>query len=379
MPKVDNTNIRKRAENSFQIRIAYQGKVHYREFQGSLAEARIFRDKLRLEIASGLITSYEKITFEQFLTEVFDKNKLQFHEPNYRKSVWGHFRNYLQPLANLQMNKITALDIDNLFTDIRTNKSHLSETTLEGVYTTLNTMFNHAEMKQLVAKNPMKFVTRPKGRKFRKVNMWSVKEQLHFLEVAKEVQPQYYPVYVLGFYMGRRRSELLAITWDNINFDKKLITLEKKIQTTVTPYPSIKYYGKNSHTLKTLSVVDEVLDILKQIQATKMTQAISNKTPLPKPTDLVFTDENGKLLHLDTVTRNFKKLATELNLPLPFTFHSTRHKLITDLNRAGHNARDIANYVGHSTTQMALDVYYHPNEESIESTANKISEMYNDR
>ena len=40
-------------------------------------------------------------------------------------------------------------------------------------------------------------------------------------------------------------------------------SLEKKIQTTVTPYPSIKHYGKNSHTLKTLSVVDEVLDNLK--------------------------------------------------------------------------------------------------------------------
>ena len=275
------------------------------------------------------------------------------------------------------MSKITALDIDKLFADIRETKSHLSETTLRNLYTTLNTLFNHAEMKQLVSKNPIKYVNRPKARNFRRINMWSVEEQMHFLQVAKEVQPQYYPVYVLGFYMGRRRSEILAISWDNINFDKKLISLEKKIQTTVTPYPSIKHYGKNSHTLKTLSVVDEVLDILKQIQATKMTQAISNKTPLPKPTDLVFTDENGKLLHLDTVTRNFKKLATELNLPLPFTFHSTRHKLITDLNRMGHNARDIANYVGHSTTQMALDVYYHPNEESIESTANKISEMYN--
>ena len=377
MPKVDNSNITKRADGSYQIRIQHNNKTIRREFKGSLAEARMFRDKLRLEVASGLV-SYDNIKFEDFLVQVFDKNKLQFLEPNYRKSVWGHFNNYLQPLAKLQMNKITALIIDKLFTDIRTNKSHLAETTLEGVYTTLNTIFNYAEMKQVISRNPMKFVTRPKGNKFRKVNMWTIKEQLHFLDNAKVLQPKYYPVYLLGFYMGRRRSELLAITWDNIHFDKKLITLEKKIQTTVTPYPSIKYYGKNSHTLKTLSVVDEVLDILKQIQATKMTQAISNKTPLPKPTDLVFTDENGKLLHLDTVTRNFKKLATKLKLPLPFTFHSTRHKLITDLNRAGHNARDIANYVGHSTTQMALDVYYHPNEESIESTANKISELYNE-
>ena len=376
MPKVDNSNITKRAENSYQVRIQNNAKTIRREFKGTLAEARMFRDKLRLEVASGLV-SYDNIKFNSFVFDVFDKDFLQFQEPNYRDELLGQNRRYLKPLANLQLNKITVLEIDKLFADIRTNKSHLAEKTLENLYTTLNRLFNYAHMKQLVSQNPMKFVIRPKGRKFRKISMWSIEDQRHFLEMAKEVQPQYHPVYVLGFYMGRRRSELLAITWDNINFDKKLITLNKSIRTKVTPYPSIKYYGKNSHTLKTLSVTDEVLDILTSIQATKTTQAIANKAPLPNPTDFVFADENNKLVQLDTVTRNFKKLAEELKLPYPFTFHSSRHKLITDLNRAGHNARDIANYVGHSTTQMALDVYYHPNEESIEDTANKISELYN--
>jgi len=196
MPKVDNTNITKLSENYYHIRIAHNHKIHSKHIRGTLAEARLLRDKLRLEIASGLITSYDKITFEQFVFEVFDKNYLQFKEPNYRKELLGQYRRYLTPLSNVQLSKITALDIDKLFADIRETKSHLSETTLRNLYTTLNTLFNHAEMKQLVSKNPIKYVNRPKARNFRRINMWSVEEQMLFLQTAKEVQPQYYPVYV---------------------------------------------------------------------------------------------------------------------------------------------------------------------------------------
>jgi len=379
MPKVDNSNIRKIAENYYQIRITHNHKVHSKHIEGTLAEARIFRDKLRLEIATGLITSYEKITLQKFIFDIFIKDHLAFKEVNTKQGYISIFKNYLQPLANNQMSKITTLDIDNLFADIREKKPHLTETTLSNIYKALNSLFNYALRKQLVSQNPMRFANRPKPIAFRKLNMWSLEDVSKFLEVAKEVQPKFHPIYALGFYMGRRRSELLAITWDNIDFDKSLITLDKTIRTKVTPYPSIKNYGKNSHTLKTLSVIPQVLEILKIIQNEKIAEAISSKKPIPRPSDFVFADENNKLIHVDTVTRNFKKLATELKLPFPFTFHSSRHKFITDLNRLGVNPRDIADYVGHSTTAMALNVYYHPNEESIENTANKISEMYNEQ
>ena len=70
MPKVDNSNITKRAENSYQVRIQNNAKTIRREFKGTLAEARMFRDKLRLEVASGLV-SYDNIKFNSFKINSF--------------------------------------------------------------------------------------------------------------------------------------------------------------------------------------------------------------------------------------------------------------------------------------------------------------------
>ena len=93
----------------------------------------------------------------------------------------------------------------------------------------MGTMFKAAKMNDLIAKHPMDSVrfTKP-VRAPDDIHFLTRDEQIRFLEVAK--RSHNYNQYALILETGLRTGEMIGLTWDAIDFEKRTLTVNKTLE-----------------------------------------------------------------------------------------------------------------------------------------------------
>lgn len=144
-----------------------------------------------------------------------------------------------------------------------------------------------------------------------------------------------YPIIYLAFNTGMRLSELLALEWTDINFEKKKLHINK------SSHYGIKKEGKQSghylSSVKTdkeriIDLADEDISFLKKHKAEQNRQRLTFKGKY-YDNNLVFAKSDGTYLRNDSVSKAFTNFANRLGYKV--TFHSTRHFHITSLLMMG--------------------------------------------
>lgn len=72
----------------------------------------------------------------------------------------------------------------------------------------------------------------------------------------------------------------------------------------------------------------------------------------------LFTDELGRALHPEYVSRRFRELSRRAGLPV-IRFHAARHTAATLALEAGIDVKIVSEMLGHSTTRITQDLYQH--------------------
>ena len=100
--------------------------------------------------------------------------------------------------------------------------------TIRQAYITMGTMFKAAKMNDLIAKHPMDGVrfTKP-VRATDDIKFLTRDEQRVFLETAK--RSRNYNQYALILETGLRTGEMIGLTWDAIDFEKRTLTINKTL------------------------------------------------------------------------------------------------------------------------------------------------------
>ena len=75
-------------------------------------------------------------------------------------------------------------------------------------------------------------------------------------------------------------------------------------------------------------------------------------------TGLVFTREDGQVLHPEHVTKRFARLVREAVLP-PITLHGVRHSYATAALAAGEPLKVVSERLGHASTSITANLYQH--------------------
>lgn len=136
--------------------------------------------------------------------------------------------------------------------------------TIRQAYITMGTMFKAAKMNDLIAKHPMDGVrfTKP-VRATDDIKFLTRDEQRVFLETAK--RSRNYNQYALILETGLRTGEMIGLTWDAIDFEKRTLTVNK----TLKFRHGEKYWRagppKTQHSYRTIPLTDRAYEILKGI------------------------------------------------------------------------------------------------------------------
>jgi integrase len=102
--------------------------------------------------------------------------------------------------------------------------------TLGHVRNILNQCFKYALREELIDKNPCDFLVLPKKKK-REVDYYNEEEIKEMLDSFRG--DKLYPLIYLDVLYGLRRSEILGLQWDSVDFDRNLLYIKH----TVVPTP----------------------------------------------------------------------------------------------------------------------------------------------
>ena len=166
----------------------------------------------------------------------------------------------------------------------------------------------------------------------------------------------YEALFVLALATGMRRGELLALKWDDIDFDNASLQVQRTLQKTLRGYVFAK--PKTTRSRRRIALSATVLAALKRhrVQQAETRLKLGDAwTEL----DLVFPSALGRMYEPSNFVRyQFKPIIKRTGLP-NVRLHDLRHTAATLLLAKGINPKVVSEMLGHSNVSNTLNVYGH--------------------
>jgi len=234
----------------------------------------------------------------------------------------------------------------------------------------LSPALRQAYRDDLIAKNPYEFMPSIKKEKSRM--SYYNKDELEQLFKFTDNSPLKLIVRIAAYY-GFRRSELIGLKWEAIDFEQKMITIQHKVLNVEgVLYLSDTLKTTSSH--RTLPLLPEIEELLlerkAQIENNKFMFGRSYNT---KYLDYVFVDDIGDLFNPDQVSDRFNNILKKNNLR-HIRFHDLRHSCASLLVASKIPMKNIQEWLGHSNFSTTADVYSHLDYTTKLESANAITQ-----
>lgn len=166
----------------------------------------------------------------------------------------------------------------------------------------------------------------------------------------------------IAAYYGLRKSEIIGLKWDSVNFEEKKLTVRRKVSST---YGSGKEMIFVENQLKTESSIRTfpLIPHIEQMLIERKTLEEYYSKLLGKDFDreydgFVCRDNFGKLITPNFVTSHFKYIIQKNKLK-HIRFHDLRHSCASLLLANGVSMKAIQEWLGHSTFNVTANFYSH--------------------
>lgn len=328
------------------------------------------------------ITS-EKITLKDFMTAWLD-NEVAL---NVKSTTMQTYRSVIKARILPHLGDVKVQDLTPAMLDAWIRKLvelGFSHSSIRVTYSVIRDALNYAvQPSQLISSNPVLYVKIPKNapKNIVKRTIITPEQFNSLLEKYPFGTPYYVPIALL-FCTGIRISELVGLTWDDIGFDRKIISIRKQI-VYISKLGYVFATPKSNSGTRNISVGDSLLTVLKEWHARqKVNEArygdayvyvyrSNDNTVLwqskgagildfPR-TELVCTQDDGRAINKRSLMRLLKD--NGLNA------HSFRHTHATILAENGAHPKGLASRLGHSKINVAQDLYVHDTQKMQEGFA----------
>jgi integrase len=180
---------------------------------------------------------------------------------------------------------------------------------------------------------------------------WGEEEVTRFLEAAKPTP--YYVIFYAALFTGMRRSELLALRWQDVNFMLSQVYVSRSLHQLRDG--SFKFMStKTAKGRRMVALPPSAILVLNaHYDKQKLERALMGGNPLTAD-DLVFSTIEGKPLRPNTVTRAWTMIAARAGLKV-IRLHDARHTHASLMLKQGVHPKIVQERLGHSTIAITLD------------------------
>ena len=185
----------------------------------------------------------------------------------------------------------------------------------------------------------------------------------------------------IAAYYGLRRSEVLGLKWDAIDFDKGTLSVCRKITSiNADGHEQLRVYDtlKTEASVRTLPLIPHIEKMLKERLKLEMQYSQMLKGDFDRTFDgFVCRDNTGAIITPEYATKHFKEVVRKYKLR-PLRFHDLRHSCASLLLANGVSMKAIQDWLGHSTFNVTANFYSHLDYKSRISSAEVISNALGD-
>jgi len=243
----------------------------------------------------------------------------------------------------------------------------LKPASIELLSNTINAVFVTAMQDDIIQKNPnqgaLKMLSKGDGWKKTHRPALTKSQQKEFMDYIhySDLYRRWENLFIFLFGTGCRIGETIGLRWENIDFDKELITIDHSVQYLKREF--ITGTPKTESSNRNIPMIPSVKEALKKEQQLAVLTQIEKDDNVPGKTGLIFRNHRGKMFHPSMINQTIKNIVSAYNTihpdtPLPdFSVHQTRHTFATRLCENNINMKVIQSVMGHSDISTTMDIY----------------------
>lgn len=311
------------------------------------------REEFEKKVTRGGFTEYKDMLFESYIEKWVNEQE-NFLKPTTLTGYKGIVKNHIIPFFSNK--RILLVDITPQHIQEYYNlkaKNGLSPGSVQRHHSLIRKALQNAVMKDVILYNPADRTQRPKQPKYNP-QIYDA-EQLKTLLISVKDTPIEVPITICCHY-ALRRGEVLGLQWKNIDFEKRIITIQNSV---VRAGKAIfQESTKTQSSNRILPMDDEIYNYLKEHKKHQRTNShLFGK--MYDENDFVCTWDDGRPFSPEYLSHAFKRILKKIDLP-PIRFHDIRHSVATELLNSGVDLKVIQEYLGHSTIGITANYYLHP-------------------
>lgn len=326
-------------------------------------------------VAVKEVDKTEDILFVDFLQSYLPIKKQQVEPVTYNayvktaETICNYFKNMRLKLKDLKPYHIEG------FYKSQYDKG-LSGNSVLKYHVLIRECLQYGVRNDFVLTNVADKVTRPKVTKF-KASFYSVEEIQKLFEAIKEHE-LHLPIMLTAMY-GFRRSEVLGLKWEAIDFENKIIKVQHKVLETKVDgkrciYKSNKLKNETSNRILPLLPQAEEL-LLKQKEQIEMNKSKLGKCYNEQNLEYVCVDNIGRLILPNRLTKAFNKILAKNGLR-HIRFHDLRHSCASIMLANNVPMKQIQEWLGHADFSTTANIYSHLDYKTKINSANTISNVF---
>ena len=199
--------------------------------------------------------------------------------------------------------------------------------------------------------------------KEKKVNAFSRKEQQVLESYCFNSKVNHLGI-IICLYTGIRIGELLSLTWDDIDFDNRVLYINKTLYNYSENGKMISCIDrpKTINSNRCIPLSKKIICILKQIKKTSNSK-------------YVISTRNGEMVQVRSYQKTFKLILDKCDISYR-NFHSLRHTFATRALESGMDVKCLSEILGHKNSLVTLNRYSHTMVDYKSDMMNKLSNIF---
>ena len=283
----------------------------------------------------------------------------------------------LPKLGDKRIKEITGVDImrylQYLRDEYRTpDGGRLAAKSIKHHFNILRIIFNYAERLDYIEKNPIKKVDPPKLTR-RPVEALTPEQAKHFFQALAKCKLEYRCMMLLLATTGIRRGECLGLQWQDFDFEKNTVHIERNV--TYTKASGIVVAApKTPCSIRTIPLMEGVKFHLLTLRQEAMQRHPNEILSCA----FVFEGKESPFEARDpnAVTRKVTAFMKSIGLP-GFSPHDLRHTCATLLLETGADIKSVQEILGHSDASTTLNFYVKADLRQMKIATQKYADAFN--